>query len=251
MLECDEYPWAASEEGGNYLPESRRSRLCVPRVQNNYGGQCIEMLSNLQSNVGKMEPVDPPKDKKRVDMWASWYVLQHLSPLNPLWPVQMIYQLFLRFLFTQVTNSASRGQSDVSNIWYTTDDVGGVQNRLTEYDNPQPVPVGWDPRGWAATGNGDRTSWVFKRNYTFDIVDDASDGTGLWDATGKRLLDTSATIRNANGYGSVLCAVNTFGQDEYYKYPRDASNRQWNALCYKLPMSTRMFLISLSLLTGP
>ena len=72
MLECDEYPWAASEEGGNYLPESRRSRLCVPRVQNNYGGQCIEMLSNLQSNVGKMEPVDPPKDKKRVDMWASW-----------------------------------------------------------------------------------------------------------------------------------------------------------------------------------
>ena len=119
-----------------------------------------------------------------------------------------------------------------------------MQNRLTEYDNQQPVPVGWDPRGWAATGNGDRMSWVFKRNYTFDIVDDASDGTGLWDATGKRLLDTSATIRNANGYGSVLCAVNTFGQDEYYKYPRDASNRQWNALCYKLPMSTRMFLIS-------
>ncbi len=145
-----------------------------------------------------------------------------------------------------MTDLGSRGQSDVSNIWYTTDDVGGVQNRLTDYDNKQPVPVGWDPRGWAATGNGDRKSWVFKRNYTFDIVDDASDGTGLWDATGKKLLDTSATIRNPNGYGSVLCAVNIFGQDDYYKYPRDASNRQWNALCYKLPISTRMFPISVS-----
>ncbi len=97
MLECDEYPWAASEEGGNYLPESQRSRLCVPRVQNNYGGQCVEMMSNLQSNVGKMEPVDPPKDKKRVDMWASWCVPQNGPPFplsHPLRPLRLSTSCF-------------------------------------------------------------------------------------------------------------------------------------------------------------
>lgn len=206
LLECDEYPWAASEEGGNWKPENERSRLCVPRVQNNHGGQCVEMLSGLQSNVGQMEPIEPAKDKSRVDMWALW------------------------------------GKSSQQKIWYTEDDVGGVQNRLTTYDNSQPVPVGWTDASWRATGNGDRVSWVFKRNYTFDIVDDASDGVGLWDATDKRVINSRDTIRNANGFGSILCAVNIFGQDDYYKYPRDSDGREYNTLCYKLPMSTRMLL---------
>ncbi len=41
LLECDEFPWAASEEGGNYLPKSQSSRHCIPRVQNNHAGQCV------------------------------------------------------------------------------------------------------------------------------------------------------------------------------------------------------------------
>ncbi|KAH8891138.1 hypothetical protein GQ53DRAFT_687387, partial [Thozetella sp. PMI_491] len=205
MLECDEYPWASSEEGGNWKPANERSRLCVPRVQNNHGGQCIEMLSGIQSNVGQMEPVDPPAGKSRVDMWAAW------------------------------------GKSAQQNIWYTEDDVGSVQNRMTDYDNAQPVPVGYSESDWKKTGNSNKHSWVFKRNYTFDIADDASDGVALWDATSKKIINSRDTIRNANGYGSVLCALNKFGQDTYYKYPTDSNGQQWNALCYKLPIGTNHY----------
>ena len=47
MLECDEFPWAASEEGGHYRPANERSTRCVPRVQNNYGGQCVGASSPI------------------------------------------------------------------------------------------------------------------------------------------------------------------------------------------------------------
>ena len=209
MMECDEYPWAASEEGGNWMPENQKSRRCVPRVQNNHGGQCISMLSDIQSNIGQMDP-DKTKDAKdRKDVWVPW------------------------------------GKSSQQNIWYTEDKVNGVNNSMTEYEVRQPVPVGWSEAEWKKLGHSDKLSWVYKRNYTFDIIDDASDGTGLWGATDVKIIKPTDTLRNPNGYGSVLCAVNIFGQDTYYKNPRDSSNREYNALCYKTPIGTRKFYIGI------
>lgn len=40
-LECDEYPWASSEEGGDFKPSASRSQTCVPSFQNGLGGNCI------------------------------------------------------------------------------------------------------------------------------------------------------------------------------------------------------------------
>ena len=210
MLECDEYPWASSEEGGNWKPDNERSRACVPRVQNNQGGACVEMLSAIKQNVGQMEPVEPSTG--RVDMWAPW------------------------------------GKDTNKEVWYTTDSVGGVNNRLTEYDNDVPVPVGWSEAQWRAYQTPQdcakgKCSWVFKRNYTFNIVQDASDGTDLWDATGKSVVGGKFAIRNANGYGSILCAVNIFGQDTYYKEPMDAAGRVYNALCYNTDAGVSMFTL--------
>lgn len=82
LLECDEFPWAASEEGGDFGPAASHSRLCIPRIQNNHGGQCVKLLNGVSSNVGKMEPIDPPKGKTRKDVWAQWAVTQQPSPTS-------------------------------------------------------------------------------------------------------------------------------------------------------------------------
>lgn len=94
-LECDEFPWASSEEGGNYLPASERSQVCIPSVQNGLGGNCIgkhkrniwhdyfprpdqhltsnelAMLNFLETNVGKLEP-GIAKLADRKSQWLYW-----------------------------------------------------------------------------------------------------------------------------------------------------------------------------------
>ena len=41
QLECDEFPWASSEQGGKWLPESQRRIECVTRVQDGWHGNCV------------------------------------------------------------------------------------------------------------------------------------------------------------------------------------------------------------------
>lgn len=42
-LECDEFPWASSEEGGLFKDSGSRSQLCIPSAHNGLGGTCIRM----------------------------------------------------------------------------------------------------------------------------------------------------------------------------------------------------------------
>ena len=44
VTECEEFPWASSEEGGKWLNPGGRSRVCVPSVQNGRGGACVSMF---------------------------------------------------------------------------------------------------------------------------------------------------------------------------------------------------------------
>ncbi|KAJ5505938.1 hypothetical protein N7453_004895, partial [Penicillium expansum] len=41
QLECDEFPWGSSEQGGEWLPESQRRTECVTSFQNNWHGSCV------------------------------------------------------------------------------------------------------------------------------------------------------------------------------------------------------------------
>ncbi|KAF7587601.1 hypothetical protein BBP40_007000 [Aspergillus hancockii] len=38
QLQCDEFPWKSSEQGGDYLPRDSRTGTCVPSFQNNWHG---------------------------------------------------------------------------------------------------------------------------------------------------------------------------------------------------------------------
>lgn len=88
-LSCDEFPYASTEEGGEFMPASQRSATCVSAAQNYQDGQCVskltfpivfypiptdiepfvELLSNLESDWGHM---DPSITADRVEHWRDW-----------------------------------------------------------------------------------------------------------------------------------------------------------------------------------
>lgn len=102
-LECDEFPWASSEEGGTFKDDKSRSQLCIPSTHNALGGNCIgtwllllpssssdtlifvinvltgsgpprtALLAFIRQNVGKMEP-SIEKEADRKDAWVYWGV---------------------------------------------------------------------------------------------------------------------------------------------------------------------------------
>ncbi|RYP24055.1 hypothetical protein DL765_000783 [Monosporascus sp. GIB2] len=193
-LECDEFPWASSEEGGNFKPAAERSQRCIPSVQNGLGGACIALLSFLEQNVGKMEPsIEKVSDRK--DQWVYW----------------------------------GGDAGDNFDFWFTDKDLNGVQQRWTDYPDPQPIPAGYNPTNWVGQPAG--RSWVFKRNYTFSLRDSGAQASNWWDATGKRFSTGSHTFRNPSDYSSVICGINTFGQTTYYRGPSQGSNT-FNGLCF-------------------
>ncbi|KAI8206041.1 hypothetical protein K4K48_002346 [Colletotrichum sp. SAR 10_66] len=148
-LECDEFPWASSEEGAS---------------------KTVWEVNAL--NVGKMDPETDPDD--RDDLWIGWF---------------------------QGSNT----------------DFDGVTQGWSSYEENQPVPVDYDPVNWS--GQPADKSWTFKRNYTFSVIDDGSQASNWWDATGKQFeTNTRYTFRNPNGYSSVICAGNA---------------AEFNGLCYR------------------
>ena len=40
-LQCDEFPWKSSEQGGDYQASDARTATCVASYQNNWHGQCL------------------------------------------------------------------------------------------------------------------------------------------------------------------------------------------------------------------
>lgn len=91
-LQCDEFPWASSEQGGLFLDADSRSQTCVPAYQNNWHGQCVSKLTSyvagnlfvpgdiltreglmgyMQSNWAKIE-TDRAADDTRGEYWVPW-----------------------------------------------------------------------------------------------------------------------------------------------------------------------------------
>ncbi|KAI3068615.1 CAZyme family GH18 [Aspergillus niger] len=70
-LQCDEFPWKSSEQGGDYLASDARTGTCVASYQNNWHGQCLRMIGDMESNWAKLEPERKDGDD-RGDYWLSW-----------------------------------------------------------------------------------------------------------------------------------------------------------------------------------
>lgn len=102
---------------------------------------------------------------------------------------------------------------------------------MTTYDSDQPIPVGFKK----ATRPADVSqSWVFKRNFTFSVTDDGAPASAWWDATSLAPTDDGVKLVGAGiDYNSIICAVNIWGQDDYYQYPVNSFGETYNAYCYR------------------
>ncbi|KAK3395032.1 hypothetical protein B0H63DRAFT_533483 [Podospora didyma] len=199
-LDCDEFPPASAEEGGLYQYD--HGTLCVPSYQNKQHGTCVKMMSSLSSNVGKMEPSVPLKDRE--DGWATWN--------DAFWS----------------SGTAVKGSAKQRFSLYSESASGNTDH--------MPTPAGFTAAAWASSGHDRMESWTFKRNYTFQAVD----GTGedhnavsyyFWDATGVRVVGNKQLAHPNDRWANIVCAVNIFGQTDFYKEPTTSAGQVYNAYC--------------------
>lgn len=191
-LQCDEAPWAASEEGGNFLNDADRAQTCVSAYSNGaWGGSCQKMVRDLTSNWGKLDDSIPAD--QQVDNWVPW------------------------------TDAA----------WTRAGAVGVNTQEPKTYPTNMPQPDGMPTRP------DDQTSWKFRREFTWSIVDNTASASQWWDATGWTYSNpkyTGATYAAGTGLDSILCAVNNFGQDDVVKMA--GAGRAYNGYCLRGPRYT-------------
>lgn len=143
----------------------------------------VELVSNLRSNWGQLEP-EPPSTG-RVDRWVDWTESDWVNPND---------------------NSQDNRQ------------------RLKRYPTRMPMPDGITTRA------NDQTSWVFRRSYTWSLTQRPEDADSWWGATARHFTSPrNEGPRNPSGWNGVLCALNTFGQDDVYRLIKS----DWNAYCFR------------------
>ncbi|KAI9146996.1 Killer toxin subunits alpha/beta [Paramyrothecium foliicola] len=202
ITECDEFPWASSEEGGEFFEANLRSQRCIPAVQNGDAGDCIKMMSELATNVGKLEPEGRDEDKK--DCWVVWADVSK-GTTNAENSLRIVWE-------REHTYKCEFGDTDHE-----------VKQRLKDYPNIVPVPAGKDSADGSSWHN-QKKSWVFRRQYKLSLAN-VGDG-GFWDAEDHEMTDTRNTKRYTS-LNNVLCAVNIFGQTDVYEEPPN-----YNAWCF-------------------
>lgn len=95
-----------------------------------------------------------------------------------------------------------------------------------------------EPEGMANRPD-DMTSWKFRREYAWSIVDNSASAASWWDATGWTYSNptyNAAAYSAGTGLDSIVCAINNFGQDDVVKMaPTGASSRAYNGYCIRGP----------------
>jgi hypothetical protein len=84
-----------------------------------------------------------------------------------------------------------------------------------------PPPEGMDDQ------DSPETSWMFRRNYTFSVVDNSAQASQWWDTTGHTFA--SAGNRGPGTPDSIICALNTFGQDDLFR----VAGGSYNGYCLR------------------
>ncbi|KAL8852652.1 MAG: hypothetical protein Q9221_002412 [Calogaya cf. arnoldii] len=195
QLSCDEFPFASTEEGGDYLTTLRSNptfaqKTCVPAWQNSLQGNCNQLLNQIYTNVGYFER---SIRGDQAENWAKW------------------------------------GSPNGATNWLTAGslgDGGGQPQRKARYPDQQPKPDGID--------DANTLGWNYKRNFTHGLAqpqgptDGAAWGSGTNGA--QSWAHVSPKPQVGNGFSGtnleqIACAVNIFGQDEVFK-------QDYNGLCF-------------------
>ncbi|PHH65089.1 hypothetical protein CDD81_3487 [Ophiocordyceps australis] len=100
--------------------------------------------------------------------------------------------------------------------WISAGKSGVNRQRPTTYPERMPPPDGMRTRP------NIYTSWHFRRNYTWSAVHGSQKSKAWWSASGVEVPGS----KTKSNWNSVLCAVNTFGQDKVYRW-----RQEHNAYC--------------------
>ncbi|KAK9422564.1 putative chitinase [Seiridium unicorne] len=154
--QCDEAPWASTEEGGNWLPAQDRSSTCVPAYQNApYASACQALMAGgnqnaggtpLQSNWGRMDPDIALDDQE--DNWVRWD----------------------------------------DNAWTTAGDHNGNEQKAMSYPQAMPPPDGMTSRP------DEMTSWFYRRSYTWSYIEGSAQASQWWGVTSDNVVDGGNAI---------------------------------------------------------
>ncbi|KAL1835649.1 hypothetical protein VTJ49DRAFT_6294 [Mycothermus thermophilus] len=101
--------------------------------------------------------------------------------------------------------------------------VGDSEQRLVAYpqDMPPPQKIGYNRPS-------NKFSWMFRRNYTWSVIDNSAQASQWWGATSRQF--TSPGNTGPAGHQYILCALNTFGQDNLF---RIGSSYKHNGYCVR------------------
>lgn len=158
-IDCDEFPPASAEEGGDFYGAASRSQTCVPAFQNqNWGGSsCQILVRGLSTNWGRLDPTVAEDEK--LDNWVQW------------------------------------DNGIVGDTWTTDGSLGAnppadskTHQRMVEYPDEQPPPDATADRA------SNRHSWLFRRNYTVSIQDNSAAASSWWDASGRSFANARYTV---------------------------------------------------------
>lgn len=176
------------------------------------------MVRDLTSNWGKLDGSIPAD--QQVDNWVPWTNAgtSHL----------------LRFLQQKNHPTTEKKWSLVSlltlmsSAWTRAGAVGANTQEPMTYPTGMPQPDGMPTRPDA------QTSWKFRREFTWSIVDNTASASQWWDATGWTYSNpkyTGATFAAGTGLDSIVCAVNNFGQDDVVKMA--GAGNAYNGYCIR------------------
>ncbi|KAI4193916.1 MAG: hypothetical protein LQ350_008076 [Teloschistes chrysophthalmus] len=178
-ISCDEFPFASSEEGGDFYSTlttnpRQASKVCVPRWQQQHQSNCNRMLSNIETNIGYLDRKAGTPNAP--DAWLAWnsenWVTDGASLAGAGPQRQITYP-------NQAYLSANRALG----YMYKRNFTFGLATPTSRQDGGQ----------WSA-GNNKATGWLRKSTGEFDVGTDGGD------------------VRE------IACAVNTFGQNDIFRY---------------------------------
>lgn len=106
---------------------------------------------------------------------------------------------------------------------------GTNEQRLKNYGQRMPLPDGIAKE---SDRENEETSWLFRRSYTWSFISNSNDPAQWWPKTSWAYKTSGYANKPYNpppGLSNIICAFNTFGQDNVYGY----IDERYNGYCIR------------------
>ncbi|KAI6080959.1 hypothetical protein F4821DRAFT_265394 [Hypoxylon rubiginosum] len=208
LVNCDEFPFASTEEGGygwarsdaGIFPANTHgvTRTCVPEWQNTLQGNCNGLLNSIETNVEYFNNAENPtgNDPEKAS-FQSW----------------------------------NSNAWNTKGSWTKGGDPG--RQRLSLYDTDQPLTYSPIPQELANR----KLSWFHKRNFTLHLVNNGPSTPAQFPenafASGTLVAGDYPPATTVVGNAAwIMCAVSLRGQERFKWTVNADGSRRHNGYCW-------------------